>query len=326
MKKVTVKASSDIALVKYWGKKDEVLRLPENGSISFILDGLDTVTTVEFDARLKQDEVSIQGESEEGEAGRVSQQLERIRILAGKHLYAKVMSQNTFPKGTGLSSSGSGFAALTIAAVSAIGLDLSEREISILARQGSGTACRCVCGGVVEWHDGENSDSSYSESIYPATHWDIRDVVAVVDEGKKLVSSTAGHTTATTSPFFKERQRRIGEKIRAVKEAIAKRNFDDLGMLVEKEALEFHSILLTSATPMIAWYPGTMEVMLAVVAMRKEGIKAYFTINTGFNVHVLTTPEFEEVVRQRLEKLSLVKKILRAKIGGPPRETEQHLF
>ena len=326
MKKSTVKASSDIALVKYWGKKDEVLRLPENGSISMILSGLDTITTVEFDEKFAKDEVIIQGESEEGEAGRVIKHLDRIRGLSGKNIFAKVVSQNTFPKGTGLSSSGSGFAALTIAATKAIGLELNEKELSILARQGSGTACRCVCGGVVEWKDGETSEESYSETIYPSDYIDIRDVVVVVDEGKKLVSSTAGHATANTSPFYMVRLENIKNKIEKVRMAIKEKDFDKLGELVESEALEFHSILLTSQPSMIAWYPGTVEVMLAVQAMRREGVKAYFTINTGFNVHVLTTPEFESEVNKRLGQLSLVIKTIIAKIGDKPIEQDSHLF
>jgi diphosphomevalonate decarboxylase len=326
MGKTTVKASSDIALVKYWGKKDEILRLPENGSISMILSGLDTVTTVEFDEKLKQDEVIIQGESEEGEAGRVVKHLERIRDLAGQKTFAKVVSQNTFPKGTGLSSSGSGFAALTIAATKAIGMELSEKEMSILARQGSGTACRCVCGGIVEWKDGDTSETSYSESIFPADYFDIRDVVAVVDEGKKLISSTQGHALANTSPFYQVRLSTIRAKIELVRKALRERNFDDLGKLIESEALEFHSILLTSQPSMIAWYPGSVEVMLAVQAMRREGIKAYFTINTGFNVHVLTLPEFETQVKEKLSKLSLVINTISAKVGEKPELLETHLF
>ncbi len=326
MKKTTVRASSDIALVKYWGKKDEVLRLPENGSISLILSGLDTVTTVEFSEKLTKDEVVIQGESEEGEAGRVVKHLDRIRALANKKLFAKVVSHNTFPKGTGLSSSGSGFAALTIAATKAIGLELGEKELSILARQGSGTACRCVCGGIVEWKDGDSSETSYSESIFPPEYFDIRDIVAVVDEGKKQTPSTQGHATAGTSLFFKERQRLIGEKIETVRSAIREKDFDKLGETIEAEALEFHSILLTSRPPMVAWYPGTVEVILAVQAMRREGISAYFTINTGFNVHVLTTPEFEERVRAIIDSLPLVKKTIVAKVGEAPSEIGEHLF
>jgi len=324
--RATFQASSDVALVKYWGKKDEVLRLPENGSVSLVLSGLDTITTVDFSPDYIKDEITIQGESEEGESTRVIKHLDRIRVLAGSKLFAKVVSQNTFPKGTGLSSSGSGFAALTYAAIAALNLKLSEKEISILARQGSGTACRCACGGIVEWVDGSTSDTSYSHTLFPPSRWDLRDVIAIVDEGKKLVSSTVGHQTAHTSPFYAVRLQNIKQKITQVKKTIQERNFADLGELVEAEALEFHSILLTSQPSLIAWYPGTVEVMLAVQQLRRQNIPAYFTINTGFNVHVLTLPEYEQKVVAALNKLSLVKKVLSAKIGNKPQQIETHLF
>ncbi|MEO8581554.1 MAG: diphosphomevalonate decarboxylase [Patescibacteria group bacterium] len=324
--KTTAKASSDVALIKYWGKKDESLRLPENSSISLILDGLDTVTTVEFQEKLTEDLITIQGESEEGEASRVKQHLDRIRKLAGLNMYAKVVSNNTFPKGTGLSSSGSGFAALTYSATKAAGLDLSEKELSILSRQGSGTACRCACGGIVQWKDGDTSETSFSKSLYPSDYWDIRDVIAVVDEGKKNTSSTQGHATAQTSVFYQARQENLDKKIGALKNALTKKDFSKLGAIVEAEALEFHSILLTSHPPLVAWYPGTIAVMLEVQAMRKDGIEAYFTINTGFNVHILTTPEFEKKVQKRIEQLPLVKKTLSATIGEKPTFSSTHLF
>lgn len=326
MKKVTVKTASDIALIKYWGKKDEVLRLPENGSLAIKLDGLDTITTVEFQPGLTQDEVEIEGQTNNDETARVTKHLDRIRQLAGQTVFAKVVSRNTFPKGTGLSSSGSGFAALTVAAVHSLELNLSEKELSILARQGSGTACRCVCGGFVEWLDGNTSDSSYSVSLFPAEHWDLRDVVVVVDEGRKQVSSTEGHESAQSSPFFGARQARIKDKITQIKTAIEQKNFTQLGEIAEKEALEFHAILLTSATPLVAWYPGTIEVIKAVQALRAEGVPCYFTINTGFNVHVLTLPEFETQVAASLGKLSLVKKLLSAKVGQAPQIINEHLF
>lgn len=324
--KVSCKASSDVALIKYWGKKDEKLRLPENGSISMILDGLDTVTTVEFSKELKRDEISIQGESDQTEIKRVIQHLDRIRNLAGMKTFAKVVSQNTFPKGTGLSSSGSGFAALTVAGTKATGLDLTEKQLSILARQGSGTACRCVCGGFVEWKDGNDSDSSFSETIFPSDYVDIRDVIAIVDEGKKKVSSTEGHSTAQTSPFFSVRQKNIREKIEQMKIALKHKDFSQVGSIAESEALEFHSILLTSSPAMIAWYPGTIEVMLAVQELRKKGVESYFTINTGFNVHVLTLPEYQNTVQSHLQQLSLVKKTLTAKVGNKPEIINTHLF
>lgn len=324
--KTTFQASPDIALVKYWGKKDEVLRLPENGSVSMVLDGLFTKTTVEFEGNLTSDEVLISGEVEEGEASRVIKHLDRIRDISGTRMRAKVVSENNFPKGTGLSSSGSGFAALTYAGCKAAGLNLSEKELSILARQGSGTACRCVCSGFVEWKDGNTSDKSFSETIYPFKWWDIKDVIAVVDDAKKLVSSTSGHALAHTSIFYESRLKLIGKKIEAVKRALGLKDFRMLGEIVEAEALEFHSVLLTSQPSMIAWYPGSIEVMLATQAMRKDGIEAYFTINTGFNVHVLTLPQFEEEVKRRLESLPLVKRTILACAGDKPKEIMEHLF
>lgn len=320
IQKASFRASSDVALVKYWGKKDEALRLPENGSLSMILAGLDTVTTVEFLPSLSQDKITIQGEAEEGEAKRVTAHLDRVRNLVGVKTFACVTSHNTFPKGTGLSSSGSGFAALTYAATTALGLQLSEKELSILARQGSGTACRCVCGGFVEWLDGSTSETSYAHTLFSAEYWDIRDVIVIVDEGKKLVSSTTGHQVARSSVFYDARLKHIKQKIIGVKRALETKNFEQLGEFVEAEALEFHSILLTSQPPLIAWYPGTIEVMLAVQQLRVQGIPAYFTINTGFNVHVLTLPEYEERVAVFLANQPLVKKILHAHVGGKPQQ------
>jgi len=217
-------------------------------------------------------------------------------------------------------------AALTYAATKALGLELSEKELSILSRQASGTACRCACGGFVEWLDGDTSDTSYSQTIFTADHFDIRDVVAVVDEGKKKISSSEGHTTAQTSPFFKIRQENINSKLDAVRNALAVKDFSTLGKIVEAEALEFHSILLTSETPLILWYPGTLQVMQEVQKMREEGIECYFTINTGFNVHVLTLPKHEQKVQERLLTLDLVKKTVTAKVGKKPREISEHLF
>lgn len=332
MQKITVKAGSDIALVKYWGKKDKILRLPANGSISMILDSLQSITTVEFQTNLDKDEVIIGGEVEDGEASRVVQHLDRIRELAKKNnliekdIFAKVVSENNFPKSTGLSSSGSGFAALTIAAVKAIGLDLSEKELSILARQGSGTACRCVCGGFVRWLDGDSSEESYSQSFAKPEDFVIRDLVAIVSEDKKDLSSTEGHDLAETSLFFAVRQEKIATKLKDAKNAILQKDFIALGELVETEALEFHSILLTSRPTILLFYPGTIEVMQAVRKLRKKGMPVYFTINTGFNVHVLTLPEYENEVLDTLKKLPSVKKIIASGVGEKPQYLNKHLF
>ncbi len=332
MQKITVQAGSDIALVKYWGKKDNTLRLPANGSISMILNSLNTITTVEFLANLTQDELIINGEIEEDEVSRVVEHLNRIRTLAkekglvSQTIFAKVVSENNFPKSTGLSSSGSGFAALTLAASKAIGLDLSEKELSILARKGSGTACRCVCGGFVEWLDADTSEQSYAQSFADPQDFEIRDLVAIVSEDKKDMSSTTGHELAATSPFFLARQAKIANKLFAVKQAIYQNDFKTLGELVEAEALEFHSILLTSQPSILLLYPGTIAVMQTVRKLRKSGIPVYFTINTGFNVHVLTLPKYEIAVAQVLKEMSYVKKIIPSGVGQRPKYLDKHLF
>ncbi|OGJ37509.1 MAG: diphosphomevalonate decarboxylase [Candidatus Pacebacteria bacterium RIFOXYB1_FULL_39_46] len=326
MKKQTVLAHSDVALIKYWGKKDVATQLPENSSVSVALNGLDTITTVEFDDKLLADDIVIQGSREAKEVERVVLHLERIRNLAQIKTYAKVVSKNTFPKATGLSSSGSGFAALTLAAIGALELKLSPKEISILARKASGTACRCVMGGFIKWLAGDTSSSSYSKTIFDENYWDIRDVIAIVDFDKKKVSSSEGHLSAHSSPFYQVRLQRIPSKIKKIKQYINDKDFSSFGKLIESEALEFHSILLTSKPPLIAWYPGTIAVMNLVQEMRKQGIEAYFTINTGFNVHILTLPQFVDEVQKRVSSLSFVRDVMKATVGGFPQKLDTHLF
>ncbi len=335
MNKTTYKATSDIALVKYWGKKDEVLRLPANGSISMKLADLYTITTVEFNVDYTRDSLVIDQKEidlDSKKAKRVTKQLNRVRALAKKEgletykLFAKVVTKNSFPMSTGLSSSASGMSALTFASAQAVGLNLSEKDLSILSRQASGSACRCACGGFVEWLDGNTSDTSYSVSLFNNDYWDLRSIIAIVDYGVKKISSTQGHKLAQTSILFVPRQKHIKQKILMVKRALNDKDFSSLGALVEAEALEFHSILLTSKPPLVLWYPGTMQVIHEVQKMREEGIECFFTMNTGFNIHVLTLPRFEQEVRKRISELSLVKDTLISKVGDKPEKLDKHLF
>ena len=166
MEKITARAYSNIAFIKYWGRKDEILRLPTNGSISMNLSNLFTTTTVEFSSQYTADEITINGKKDELMNNRVIRHLDIVRKLKKVETRAKVVSINNFPTGTGLSSSASGFAALTLAAAKSIGLHLSEKELSILARQGSGSACRSIPNGFVEWENGEKSEDSYAKTIF----------------------------------------------------------------------------------------------------------------------------------------------------------------
>lgn len=325
--KSTAIAPSNIAFSKYWGRKDNILRLPANGSISLSLSDLLTTTTVEFSPALKKDEITINGGGiEEGEAERVIKQLDRVRKLANLNLKAKVVSKNNFPAGTGLASSASGFAALTLAASNAASLNLSEKELSILSRQGSGSACRSIPGGFVQWLDGSTSQTSYGVQIFPPNYWDIADVVAIFTEEKKEVSSSTGHEAAQTSPFFKPRIAGMKEKNRKFKEFIKERNFDKFGQLLEQEALEFHAITLTQTPYLIYWTSGTLATMKKVSFWRNKGLPVYFTVDTGQNIHLFVEGKNIKKLVLELKKLEGIKNIIVNTPGEGTRLTDKHLF
>lgn len=323
--KATAKAPSNIAFVKYWGRKDEVLRLPENGSVSMNLSGLQTTTTVEF-GDFEKDEVNFNGKVEELENNRAIKHIDRIRKLAEISSKVKIGTENNFPTGTGLSSSASGFAALTLAAVSAAGLNLSEKELSILARQGSGSACRSIPDGFVEWLDGDTSETSYAVSLFKPGYWDIIDVVAVVSKNKKDVSTTEGQKRAASSPFFSVRLANIKEKINLIKEYIKDKNFSKFGELLEAEALELHAIMLTSTPSLIYWLPGTLRIMHAVKSWRQEGLEVYFTLNTGQDIHLICEGKDNDEVVQKAGEIPDVTKTIVNHPSRGARTVSGHLF
>jgi diphosphomevalonate decarboxylase len=326
MKKATAIAPASVALIKYWGRKDEILRLPRNGSISINMSSLLTTTTVEFSSSLRQDSVVIDGEEKTGEAERVIKHLDRVRAFARSSDRANVVSKNSFPSSTGLSSSSSGFAALTVAAAAALGLKLSEKELSILARQGSGSACRSIPDGFVEWLDGNTSETSYAVSLYPPDYWAIADIVAVVSTEKKDVSSATGHTTATSSPFFAVRQKNIAAKIASLKKILAARDFTAFGELVEAEALEFHAVTMTSCPSLLYLIPDSLRMIKEVRKWRAEGLPVYFNLNTGQDVHILCEKKNVKEVEKRLKSLDFVQQIIANEPARGARLTEKHLF
>lgn len=325
MKKTAV-APSNIAFIKYWGKKDEALRLPSHSNISMNLSGLLTTTTVAFDAALKEDDITINGSRDAAEAAKVSRHLDRLRKWAGVGTKAKVVSENNFPSSTGLSSSASGFAALTVAGAAALNLKLSQKALSILARIGSGSACRSIPDGFVEWLEGTDSPSSYAVSLYPPDHWDIRDIVVVASRQKKDVATTEGHKLAATSPFYAARLEKIGGKIIRCRQYLKDKDFTAFGTLIEQEALEMHAVMITSTPPLIYWLPTTVILMKDVQRMRREGLEAYFTINTGQDVHVICRKKDEKKVMKRLQEVDGVIRIIPNAPAAGTRLVENHLF
>ncbi len=326
--KATAIAPTDIAFVKYWGRKDEILRLPTNASIAMVLDSNLTTTTVEFDEKYEEDFIMINKEHLFDEVDRVVKHLDRIRQMAGIKMKAKVVSENNFPTSTGLSSSASGFAALTLAGTKAAGLDLDLKELSILSRQGSGSSCRTVInGGFVEWMDANDTESSYAVQIFPSNHWPLVDVVAVVSKDRKRIPTSEGQTYAQTSPFFETRMSYIKNKVEICKGILAEKNFQKLGEFIELEAMELHSIMLTSTPILMYWTPESLKIMQAVQIWRdSENIEAYFTVNTGQDVHIICEEKTVEKVLGKLKEMEVVRDIRVNRVGDGAQISEKHLF
>lgn len=324
--KKTARAHSNIAFIKYWGKKDEGLRLPSNGSISMNLSNLYTTTTVEFNKDLQTDDITINNEKDVKKTAKVIAHLDRIRELAQTQMRAKVVSVNNFPTGVGLSSSATGFAALTVAASLALELNLTEKQMTILARLGSGSACRSIPTGYVEWKAGETTDESYAVSLYPPNHWDLVDLVALTSTREKYVATTEGQKSAQSSPFFAERIARMNMKIEDCKRHIQEKDFPAFGKLLEEDALEMHAIMMTSAPPLLYWLPETVLIMQKVLEWRRGGIDVFFTINTGQNVHVICRKDDALEIEKRLRKIPAVIDVIPNSCSEGSYETENHLF
>jgi diphosphomevalonate decarboxylase len=309
--KVTAKAPANIAFIKYWGKKDEKLRLPANSSISMNLSNAFTVTSVEFDPNIASDELIINGVKSSGdEVKRVSNHLNLIRNLSKIKDFARVESKNNFPKSSGIASSASGFAALTVAAATASGLQLSEKELSVLARLGSGSACRSIPDGFVEWKSGETSEESYAYSLFAPGYWKICDLIVIVGENSKKVSSTEGHAIAETSPFYKTRIAGMEIKISEIKSALKNKDFTKFGEILEAEAVNMHAVMMTSKPPLYYWLPETLKVITQVIELRSAGQECYFTIDAGPNVHVICNEADADNIKSKLSEITGVKQVL----------------
>lgn len=314
----TAMAHPNIAAIKYWGNANNALRIPANGSISMNLGGLFTRTTVSFQPSLALDELVINSREVTGKGlERVASILDIVRTAAGMRLKAEVISENNFPTGAGIASSAAAFAALALAATQAAGLKWSERELSILARRGSGSACRSVPGGFVEWIPGTTNEDSYAISIAPPEHWDLVDCVAIVSAGHKRIGSTEGHALAPTSPLQAARVDDAPRRLAACRAAILNRDFESLAAVVEHDSDIMHAVMMTSQPALFYWQPATLTIMDAVRTWRKDGLPVFYTIDAGPNVHVLTPGTHAAEVENQLRALPGVSNVLTAKVGGP---------
>lgn len=313
----TAVACANIAFIKYWGNRNNDLRLPVNGSVSMNLDGLFTRTTVSFQPSLPLDELIINGHSVVGKGlGRVTYILDLVREKAGLKMNAEVISENNFPAGAGIASSAAAFAALALAASKAAELGLSERELSILARRGSGSASRSIPAGFVEWKMGSGDDDSFSFSIAPVDHWNLVDCIAVVSTAHKKTGSTEGHAIAGTSPLQNARIEDAPGRLEICRDAILNKDFEAFANIIEHDSDMMHAVMMTSKPPLMYWQSATVEIFHQVREWRAGGLPAGYTVDAGPNVHVLCLGEYAKEVEKRLRELPGVSDVLVAGVGG----------
>lgn len=299
--RATAKAHPNIALVKYWGKRDEKLILPHQSSLSVTLGPLSVTTTVEFTGQKGADEVEINGKVAEGsERKRVIEALALVRLEAGakkKLGAARMSSRGDFPASAGLASSAAAFAALAVAARSAAGLPRDTRAESILARRGSGSASRSIEGGFVRWNRGKRADGkdSFAEQLFDETHWpELRLLVGMVSREEKEVKSRDGmRSTVESSPYYpawaKDAEREVKEIVRFIK----RRELEAVGEIAERNAWRMHASALGANPPLCYLKPATLAVIEACRQLRREGVGVWFTLDAGPNPVLLTSARDE---------------------------------
>jgi diphosphomevalonate decarboxylase len=320
MEAVTARACANIALVKYWGKRDALLNLPAAGSLSLTLASLTTETTVQFDEALAGDELVLDGaRASAGEAQRITRFLDLVRARAGIPIHARVASRNNFPTASGLASSASGFAALAVAAARAAGLALPPRELSILARRGSGSAARSVFGGFVRMHAGAESEDAYAAPIESPLLDRVRMVIAVVGGGapKAHGSRDAMDHTAATSPLYRAWLELVPRDLEAAAAALAAGDLERLGAITEANALAMHASAMAARPAIVYWRPATLALLEKVRGLRACGVAAWATMDAGPHVKVLTTIDDASTIAMQLRDLDGVTAVTISAPGGP---------
>ena len=329
----TFEATANIAVVKYWGKRDTKLILPVEGSLSFTMDEqLKTRTTVMLSPKLKEDEFWLNNKKvdlKDKEIAERMQQVDIIRQKAGIQEKALIVSLNCFPTAAGFASSAAGLAALACAASKAAGLSLPAKELSILARLGSGSACRSVVGGFVEWNKGELADGSdsFAETVLPASHWlELRNVIAVTAPEKKKVSSRAGmKQSVETSTLYPARIAALPKLIEEMKQAVSEKNFEKFGELTMRESSNMHAVMLDTWPPIMYLNDISKEIIYAIQELNKaEGkIIAAYTFDAGPNAHIYTLAESVPKVQKMLKGIKGIQKTMVCRIGEGPKELKE---
>ena len=321
----TALAQPNIALVKYWGKRDAALNLPAAGSLSITLDALHTRTRVRFDDALAADDISLNGERDEAQSRKIGAFLDLFRTRTGTTARAHVESGNDFPTGAGLASSASGFAALTVAVDRALGLGLDARELSMLARRGSGSAARSIFGGFVEMAAGARDDGedAFATPLLDAAAWPLKVVVAITTREKKTISSRVGmDRTRDTSPFYRDWLATVPGDLATARDAVQTRDFEKLGAVSEASCMAMHAVMLATRPALIYWNAATLDCIQCIRTLQAEGTGVFFTIDAGPQVKAVCLPDDATDVAEALRDVAGVQDVLVSGLGEGARIVE----
>lgn len=311
-----VRVHANVALAKYWGKRDEALNLPFFDSVAFNIEGLVTETSAYWHEEDTRDALVINGWQVPAQAmGRVERILEKIREMKGWKKRCTLQSRNNFPLASGLASSASGSAAAAFAAACAAGLDLSERELSALARLGSGSASRSIPGGWTRWYRGEKADGSdsYAQTIAGAEHWPLQVYVIQVTDAPKAISSTECMKRCMESPFWNVYAEEASRAADAIQQAIMQRDFRQFAKLVHQNTLRMHALTMTCAVPVCYFAPKSVEIMQKVLRA-SQAIPVCCTLDAGANVVVLCEESASPFVKNDIIALGLP--YIQTRVGG----------
>jgi diphosphomevalonate decarboxylase len=308
----TAIAQPNIALIKYWGKRDVERNLPAVGSISITLRELFTRMQVEFDDSLRADSLVVNEAPDDTMLPRLAACLDQV--AGASRPRARITSTCNFPIAAGLASSASAFAAVTLAATRAAGRALDVDTLAMLAGRASGSAARSLFGGFVELRN--VADGIHCQTIREAEDWPLSVVVAITEKGPKAVGSTeAMEISRRTSPFYSNWVEQQDLDLDTARTAIAARDFEKLGMIAEHNCMKMHSIMWASRPPMVYWNAATMRCMQTVRQLQGQGVGVFFTIVAGPQVKAVCLPEHVDRVESALRTTDGVTGIMTTGLG-----------
>ena len=326
MQVVTVEAHPNIAFVKYWGQRNPELFLPHNSSISMTINSnLVTRTSVFTSSSLKSDEVFLNKEKINGQQfERILRQVNYLRSNGAipKDAKVKIASTNSFPTGAGIASSASGLAALAFALNELFQLNYAPKELSILARIGSGSASRSVFGGFALWHRGANGsgEDSYAEQVKPENYWpELRDLIAIVEPGRKKISSAEGmQRTVQTAPKYAEKSAEAEMRVRTVMDCLEAKDFESFADEIMADSDRMHN-LIAKSTPKFSYLTKISEKVIdAIREFNTAKTRAAYTFDAGPNAHIITLEKNSEKLKNILNSIPGVIQVIEAQVGSAP--------